>query len=122
MVAGWAPLSLAGNIIPATAGKHSQVVFVTGADIDDLVPGLTNLQKAEVLRSVERIRADDTTMHLLSLPASDETPLCWLGDEVRDAIPEVCLTEVGSDWQATADGEWEWTRSWRIVTQVAVDN
>jgi hypothetical protein len=107
-------LTVRGNIIPATAGRHSEVVFVTGAEVEELAPSLTELQKAEVLRTVEREGADDTTTHLLSLPASDETPLCWLGDDARDAIPEVYLTEVtwnGNVWQAISGGDWKWARS-----------
>ncbi len=107
-------LIVRGNLIPATAGKHTERVFVAGTEIDDLVPGLTDQQKAGVLRTVERAGADDCTTHLLSLPASDETPLCWLGDDARHATPEVYLTEViwdGTAWQTFSAGNWEWTRS-----------
>ncbi len=107
-------LKVRGNIIPASAGKQAEVVFVTGAEVGDLVPGLTDLQKADVGRSVERIGADDTIMHLFTLPSSEEPPLCWLGDGAKDGVPEVYLTEVtwdGSNWQNISGGEWEWTRS-----------
>ena len=107
-------MEVRGNIIPATAGKHEEVMFVTGADVGDLEPCLTDLQKAEVRRSVERSGADDTTMHLFTLPSSDETPLCWLGKDVRNVIPEVCLTEVrwlNNKWQDVTEANWEWTRS-----------
>jgi len=107
-------LEVRGNLVPATAGKHSESWLVTGADIADLVPALPVAEQALFTRSIERTGADDSTMHLYTLPSSDETPLCWLGSDARSAKPEVRVAEL--QWDGTAlveklDVEWEWARS-----------
>lgn len=107
-------LEVRANMVPATAGRMSEHLLVTGTEIDDLIPALPAAEQALVTRTVERRGADDSIMHLFSLPASEETPLCWLGESPAVAIPEVKLWEVqwdGAQWQDVAGGEWEWRRS-----------
>ena len=112
-----ADFEVRGNLVPATAGKHSESWLVTGADIADLVPALPVAEKALFNRSIERVGADDSTMHLFTLPSSDETPLCWLGKDARSAIPEVHIAELQWNGMALeekpvgADGGWQWVRS-----------
>ncbi len=103
-----------GNLVPATAGRYDERLFVAGANIDDLLPTLPADEKALVTRTVERVGTDNSIMHLFSIPSSDETALCWLGKEARTAIPEVKVWEVewdGAQWQDVASGEWDWRRS-----------
>lgn len=109
-----ATLEVRGNLVPATAGRYSESWLVTGVDIADLVPALPASEQALFARSVERTGADASTMHLYSLPSSDDTPLCWLGSDARSAQPEVRVTEL--QWNGTAleekpGGEWQWARS-----------
>jgi len=107
-------LEVRGNMVPASAGRYYESFFVTGIDIDVLKPGLSDKEQSVVSRTVERHGANDSIMHLYSLQSSEGTPLCWLGDSARTAIPEVCICEVDwvdGQWQAIAGCEWEWTRS-----------
>jgi hypothetical protein len=107
-------LEVRGNMVPATAGRLDERLFVVGADIEDLIPALPADQQSTVTRTVERCGADGSIMHLFSLPSSDEIPLCWLGEAARNATPEVKVWEMqwdGSQWQDVPGGEWDWTRS-----------
>jgi hypothetical protein len=109
-----ATLEVRGNIVPATAGRYYETKLVTGAEISDLAPGLSEIEKAEFTRSVERTGADESTMHLYTLPSSDETPLCWLGSNPRNAKPEVNITELkinGTVLEDKPGGQWQWARS-----------
>ena len=109
-----AALEVRGNLVPAIAGRYFESGLVTGADIADLVPALPSAEQALFTRSVERIGADDSTMHLFTLPSSDETPLCWLGSDAGSAQPEVRVTELqwnGAALEERPGGEWQWTRS-----------
>jgi hypothetical protein len=112
-LASTARFEVRGNLVPATAGCCQEKMFVTGTDIGTLIPGLPGKEKAAVTRTLEREGAADSTMHLYTLPSSDENPLCWLGDDPRQATPEVCVCEVRWDsgqWQEVAGGQWTWTR------------
>jgi len=107
-------LAVRGNMVPASAGRCHESLFVTGIDIAKLIPALPSKEKSVVTRTVERQGANDSIMHLYSLPSSDETPLCWLDDNTRTSAPEVRVCEVewgGGQWKEVAGGEWTWTRS-----------
>ena len=109
-----ATLEARGNLVPATAGRYSESWLVTGADITDLVPALPAAQQALFARSVERSGANESTTHLYTLPASDETPLCWLGSDAGSAEPEVRVAELqwnGAALEEKPGGEWQWVRS-----------
>jgi hypothetical protein len=109
-----ATLEVRGNLVPATAGRYRESWLVTGADIADLVPALPAAQQALFDRSVERTGAETSTMHLYTLPSSDETPLCWLGSDTRSAQPEVRVSELqwnGAALEEKPGGKWTWVRS-----------
>jgi hypothetical protein len=109
-----ATLEVRGNLVPATAGKYRESWLTTGADIADLAPALETPKSIQFARSVERVGADASTMHLFTLPASDETPLCWLGSDPRSATPEVNVAELqtnGAVLEEKPGGQWQWARS-----------
>ena len=83
-------LTLAGNLVPITAGESHTVLFSTGA----VAAG------TELARTVERDGPDKTTRHLMTLPKSDVTPLTRLGEIPALARPEVMLSEL--EWNGAA--------------------
>ena len=97
-------LEIRGNLVPVTAGQKYEKYFVTGVDAtDDMLS-----------RTVERSGANESTTHLYSLPESDKTPLCRLGEQPRSARPEVRIFEVlwnGSEWEEKTGLDWEWRMS-----------
>lgn len=120
-----AALEVHGNLVPATAGRCLESWLVTGAEISDLAPALPVSQQALFARGVERTGADESTMHLYTLPASDETPLCWLGDDARSARPEVHVAELQTNGTALAEkpgGQWQWARSFLDQTASLPDD
>lgn len=109
-----ATLEVRGNLVPATAGRYSESRLVTGAAIADLLPALPAAEQALFASSVERTGANESTMHLYTLPSSHETPLCWLGSDARSAQPEMRVAELqwnGAALEEKPGGEWQWARS-----------
>jgi hypothetical protein len=76
------------NLIPVTAGKTYTKYFVTGIE-----PSEPGIQEA-IDRAVEREGRDGTLTYLYSLPDSENSPLVWLGEDPRDASPEVQMVEM----------------------------
>lgn len=109
-------LSVRGNLVPATAGRTESRFLVVGREPDDEALGLPAAARRALSRTVERRGADGSTTHLLSLPGSEEIPLGWLGEDPRQASPEVRLAEVewsgaARDWVEVAERPWSWRRS-----------
>jgi len=105
-------LEIHGNLVPATAGKTEEQLFVIGADPDDLT--VPDEEKAKITRAVEREGPNGSVIYLLTLPDPDSEGLVWLGDDPQDARPEILLEEVefdGSDWLPVTGKSWDWKRS-----------
>jgi len=108
-----ATLEVRGNLVPATAGRQYSEYFLIGAEVSALL-SLPSQAREQLTRGLERIGVNGSTMHLLSLADSDETPLCWLGEKANNAKPELKVFEVewnGTDWQEKTGVGWEWRRS-----------
>ena len=99
-------LTVRGNLVPATAGRTHTARFVVGVNPDDLE--LPDEVRHDVTRAVERQGPSGSPSYLFSLPDSDKTPLCWLGDTPQTAQPELRLVEVM--WES---GSWLTGRPWR---------
>lgn len=103
-------MEVRGNIVPATAGREIEQLFIVGEEPDALTIPLA--EKSKLTRAVEREGHDQTVTYLYSLTESDNSHLVWLGNDPRRAHPDVRLTEVtfdGTDWLEVND--WDWRRS-----------
>ncbi|MCB0628742.1 MAG: hypothetical protein R2824_25500 [Saprospiraceae bacterium] len=105
-------MQVRGNLVPATAGRMTEQLFVVGEDPGNLP--IPPTERAQLERAVERQGRDQTLTYLYSLPGSDQTLLVWLGEDTSHAVPEVRLTEVvynvvSGEWDEV--NEWDWRRS-----------
>ena len=106
-------LEVHGNQVPVTAGKTEIKRFVIGVEPDKL-KNIPEKEKKNIVRAVEREGPNGSAAYLFSLPDSDSRQPVWLGDDPRNARPEIQLEEVKFD--ATKGGwikvhEWHWKRS-----------
>lgn len=110
-------LKVRGNILPATAGKTYTAYFVIRAGSTDYTQEeWQELHKEnnykDAQRAIEREAHDgESVIYLFTLPGSDQLPLVWLGDDPRQAAPEIILQELtfeGGRWVAKQEGDWEW--------------
>lgn len=95
-------LTVWGNVLPVTAGKTFVRRFQIGATDD----------WSDRPEAIEREGPNGTVAYRFSLPGADGVPLVWLGDDPREARPEIHLAEVqwdGLNWNETT--VWEWRRS-----------
>ena len=90
------------NVLPATAGETLETMFIC-AEIGD-EPELPSAVERE--GPLPRIGGERPTIFLFSLPGTDTGGLGFLGDDVRNPVPEIVLQEVG-----TGGNEWTWRRS-----------
>jgi hypothetical protein len=101
-------LEVHGNQVPVTAGKTEMKRFVIGVEPDKL-EDIPEKEKKNIVRAVEREGPNGSAAYLSSLPDSDSGQLVWLGDDPRNARPEIQLEEVKFD---AKKGEWVKVREW----------
>ena len=101
-------LEVHGNQVPVTAGKTEMKRFVIGVEPDKL-KDILEKEKKNIVRAVEREGPNGSAAYLFSLPDSDSGQLVWLGDDPRNARPEIQLEEVEFD---AKKGEWVKVREW----------
>jgi hypothetical protein len=115
------------NLVPVTAGKTQEVLFVTGEPGDEaanLLPRAVERQgpQASAETSCSCADAGDDTatsaetqapvIYLFSLPGSDSQQLVWLGEDVWHGQPEILLEQMEYEdggWQVNAEvRHWNW--------------
>ncbi|MCX6227324.1 MAG: hypothetical protein NTV01_21690 [Bacteroidia bacterium] len=103
-----------GNMVPVTAGKREEKLFITGLDPDSLslLPSL----KATIERAVEREGRDGSVTYLFSLPGSEQESLAWAVNAEGQPVPQIDLNEMkisgsGSTLVANPIGKWNCRRS-----------
>ncbi|MGE5859101.1 MAG: hypothetical protein ACM34J_01010, partial [Ignavibacteria bacterium] len=106
-------LEVRGNLVPITAGKKMEKLFVIGIDPETL--NLPTTEKNIPSRAIERVGPNGSISYLFSLPGTDSDPIVFLGDEPYKANAEVNLTEVEYDhtndiWKSK-NVKWNWKRS-----------
>jgi hypothetical protein len=93
-------LSVRGNLVPVTAGRTFHTVFSIGPQRPDVPP------------AVERAGPNGSIAYLFSLPDPAEQGLVWLGEDPRNARPELRVVEVTPLGPGWVEGEeWTWWRS-----------
>lgn len=123
-------LQVHANILPVIAGRLHEDVFVIGLDTED--PELIAIEpdsvaRSQLSRAIERQGASyrdvnehnvETTRFMFSLLDSEETPLCWQGEEQTQATPDVRLfhanwNNAAQEWQALngANDTWDYVYS-----------
>ncbi len=104
-------LEVRANLLPATAGKMFERLFVIGTDPQDLE--LPEAEKQILKRAIERHGPNESIAYLFSLPGAESNPLVRMGDDPHSAAPELRLVEVdfiGGEW-VEQDSLWTWRRS-----------
>ena len=110
-------LEVRGNLMPATAGKTQESVYlIVGQDPDHYQPALPASALKALTRAVERQGPNGTTTYLFSLPGSEISPLVWLGVHTNESKPEIRIYEVTWDttsekWIRDLKGQWCWVPS-----------
>jgi hypothetical protein len=89
------------NLLPASAGERFTEEYAIGPNAFDLT------EAVERQGPLDATTGERTPSYLYSMRQTETRGLGWLGDDLRDAIPEVVLTEV----TPSGDVEWTWTRS-----------
>jgi len=103
-------LTLAANLIPATAGKTYWQPFQLGLLAG--TPDIRLLPDPPPPIAIERTGANGSLAVLFTLPGSEAESLVWLGETPATARPDIHLAEVdwnGSRW--VEDDVWFWQRS-----------
>jgi len=87
-------LEIHGNMVPVTAGKQYEKLFITGPKTDsDFLTLPLSLQEM-IDRAVEREGRDGSVAYLFSLPGSEEEPLAWSVNDKDAPVPQVDLVEM----------------------------
>jgi hypothetical protein len=100
-------LSLSLNVVPATAGERRCVEFACGAESATTPPPDVAVEREGPLPiQIDPDQAPERpTIFLFGLPDSESGGVGFLGPSLRETLPEVLVTNVGT-------GEaWEYTRS-----------
>lgn len=107
-------LRLGANLVRAREGERHEAVFVVGPPARDEAPwvsptivregpryglGPNDLGPSAVIARQDGETADDARpwIHRVSLPGSDRAPLGWVGDHLRDTLPDLVLRELRDD-------------------------
>ncbi|MBZ4420178.1 hypothetical protein [Myxococcus sp. RHSTA-1-4] len=104
-----ATLEVRCNLVPATAGSTEGPFFFAIREVPVGSPEGTVLavERDGVLREAEP-KPFRVTTFLCSLPGSERRELVWLGEEPREALPEVWLEEVEPASPLAPRRVWEW--------------
>lgn len=103
-------LKIHANILPATAGKTYEKLFIIGEKPESL-NSLGSLGRS-ITSTVARQGRGSFPMYLFSLPDSELNPLTWLPDEFQQLKPEVHLVEYDLATETEIiEGDWTWRRS-----------
>lgn len=90
-------LTVRGNMVPATAGLTYSAYFIVNTETSTLLPDQLKNFQPPLDSTVEREGHDGTSVHLFTLPGSQDQPLVYLGPDTDNAKPEITLQEVVFD-------------------------
>jgi len=103
-------LNIRGNLLPLTAGMTKTQRFVIGMDPEQLP--IPEQEKVGIQRAIERVGPNGKILYRMTLDASQEQDLVWLGDDLQNTQPELLLEEAQYTlgW-STQHSPWKWRPS-----------
>jgi hypothetical protein len=94
-------LEIHGNLVPVTAGKKFEKLFIIGPKTHPNFLVLPLAVQEIIDQAIEREGRDGSVTYLFSLPGSEEEPLARAVNEYNEPVPQVDLTEMmihGTGW------------------------